>query len=376
MSQSVRLDLAGLKSAVASYVASAKLDLSSLSATTDNIVGLVDTIGKIFTIRTNVYDKLPEFEGESLSWGKVVEEWQQDMTLPADYNVDSDGSRALKDYTPSYRPVSFSVTLGRKVFPTSIPYGNIERAVHNEGQFVEIIAEITKKLEDSISAWKYQCKRQVLGEFIDKCVSAMGTGATTYVANSTALVEGSFYKDGGSPEKFAVAMVSQSAENKTFATLLGEGKLVQLQLIRTMAVPSDASTGEAFIKAVKEEVEHASDLSEGHSLSGNVLGVEEDLGLYLKHSVLPSLQVDTLAGAFHENQLAMGVDMKVIKDFGNTSSKAFAVLLDKRAVRIFEGYNATRENQNGYGDRLNIFRHIEYTGHYSRNAFICVFIAE
>lgn len=371
MSLSVRLDLKGLKTAVASYVAIAKIDLSTLTITQNNIVGLVDTIGKIWTIDTSVYDKLPEFDGESLSFGKTVEEWNQDMSLPQDHNVDEDGSRALKDYTPTYRPVSYSITLGRKVFATSIPYGNIERAVHNEGQFVEIVAMITKKLEDSISLWKYECKREVMGKMIDACEAAMGSGATTYTANTTALIVGNAYTNGSG--KYAVAMLSQNAENKAFDQLLTEGKLVELKLINEVDLPVDTQTGEAFIKAVKVAVERASDVSEGSSLNGNVLGVEEELGLYFKQGVMPSIEVDTLAGAFHQEQLALGVDSKVIKDFGSTTSTAFAVLLDKRAIRLFEGYNATRSNENGYGDRLNIFRHVEYTGHYSRNAFICVF---
>ena len=377
MSLSVRLDLKGLKSAVSSYVSALKIDLSTLSITKDNIVGLVDTIGKIWTIDTSVYDKLPEFDGERLSFGKTVEEWAQDMSLAQDYNVDEDGSRSLKNYAPTYRPVYFSISLGRKVFPTSIPYGNIERAVHNEGQFIEVVAMITKKLEDSISAWKYEVKRELMGKFIDTCISSMGSGATAYVQNTTALVAGTAYTASyGSPSvaHYGVAMVSQNAENKTFAELVSAGKIIEYKLIREVDVPVDTSTGEAFIQAVKEEVEHAKDISEGHSLNGNVLGVEEDLGLYLKQGILPSLQVSTLSGAFHEEQLAVGVDMKVIKDFGSTESTAFAVLMDKRAVRLFEGYNATRQNENGFGDRLNIFRHVEYTGHYSRNAFICVFM--
>lgn len=371
MSLSVRLDLKGLKTAVASYVATAKIDLSTLTITQNNIVGLVDTIGKIWTIDTSVYDKLPEFDGEALSFGKTVEEWNQDMSLPQDYNVDEDGSRALKDYTPTYRPVSYSISLGRKVFGASIPYGNIERAVHNEGQFVEVVAMITKKLEDSISLWKYESKRELMGKMIDACESAMGSGATTYTANTTALVVGNAYTNGSG--KYAVAMLSQNAENKTFDQLLTEGKLVELKLIKEVEVPVDTTTGEAFIKAVKEQVEFASDVSEGHSLNGNVLGVEEELGLYFKHGVVPSIEVDTLAGAFQQAQLALGVDSKTIKNFGSTTSTAFAVLLDKRAIRLFEGYNATRSNENGFGDRLNIFRHVEYTGHYSRNAFICIF---
>lgn len=373
MSQTRRLDLTSLKSALASYVASNKIDLTSLSATTDNIVGLVDTIGKIYTIDTSVYDKLPELDGEYLSFGKTVEEWQQDMTLPVSYDNDSDGNKALKDYTPSYCPVSFSITLGRKIFPTSIPYGNVERAVHNEGQFIEIVAMITKKLEDSVSAWKYGSKRQLLGEVMSRIDSANSTsGSTAYTTNSTALEVGKVYRS-GSPVKYAVAMVSQVAENKTFAELIAEGKLVELQMKQEVAIPEDATTGEAFIKAVRNAVEKASDISEGFSFNGNVLGVEQGLILYVKQGVEAVLDVDTMAGAFHLDKVALPVEMKVIKDFGNYSGKGYALLMDRRAVRLFEGYNATRNQENGYGDRLNIFRHVEFTGHISRNAFFVEF---
>lgn len=371
-----RLDLVGLKSAIASYVAAEKIDLTSLSVTKDNIVGLADTIGKIYTLEHNVYDKLEEFEGEALSFGKTVEEWSQDMSLPATWDNDSDGNKALKDYSPTYRPVTFSVTLGRKIFATSIPYGNIERAVHNEGQYVEIVANITKKLEDSVSLWKYGAKRQLLGEACDKAISAMGTGATTYVAGTTALEAGKFYTDGLSPAKYAVAVFDKTAENVTFASLLEAGKLIQLDLIKVIAKPVDTITGEAFIKAVKEKVEQANDVSEGHSFNGQVLGVENGLGLYLKQGVMPSVEVDTMAGAFHEDKISLPVDLKVLPDLGSANAKVFGVLIDKRAIRLFEGYNATRDNMNGYGDRLNIFRHVEYTGHISRNAFICVFMTE
>ena len=371
-----RLSLEALKSAVHSYVDANKIDLSSLSVTKDNIVGLVDTIGKIYTLDSVVYDKLPELDGEKLSYGKVVEEWQQDMCLPVSYDEDTDGNKALKDYTPNYRDVSFSISLGRKIFPTSIPFGNVERAVHNQGQYEEVVAMITKKLEDSVSLWKYDCKRELIGAFIDKVEGAMSSSATSYVQNTTALTKGSFYKATyGSPSgtHYGVAMLTQDAENKTFAQLIETGKIIELQAVKEVAIPVDTDTGEAFIQAVKEAVEKAKDVSEGFSLSGNVIGVEEGLKLYVKQGVMPNLEVKTLSGAFHEEKLALGVETKVIKDFGKTSSTAFAVLVDPRGIRLFEGYNATRSNENGWADRLNLFRHVEYTGHVSRNAFICVF---
>ena len=86
------------------------------------------------------------------------------------------------------------------------------------------------------------------------------------------------------------------------------------------------------------------------------------------------LDVDTLAGAFHQERLNPGVDYKVIKDFGSTSSKAYAVLMDNRAIRLHVDYEAVRENFNGAGDFLNLFQHIELTGFISRNAFFTIFV--
>lgn len=366
-----RLSLDALKNALASYIASAKIDLTTLSVTKDNIVGLVDTIGKIFTLEHSVYDRLPELDGEYLSYGKTVEEWAQDMALPVDFDVDSNGDKALKDYSPTYRPVTFSITLGRKIFPTSIPYGNIERAVHNEGQLIEIVTQITKKLEDAVALWKYGAKRQLLGEVATRAISAMGTGATTYVASTTVLAAGSYYTNGSGD--YAVSMVTNAASvADTFAQLVAAGKLIKLDLVHEVAIPVDTSTGEAFIKDIKGLVEKANDISEGHSFNGAVIGAEQGLMLYVAQGVMPEVEVDTMAGAFHENKVALPVEVKVVKDFGNASSDVYAILVDKRMVKLFEGYNATRENMNGWGDRLNIFRHLEFTGHISRNAFCCV----
>lgn len=366
-----RLELESLKSAIATYVASAKVDLSSLSTTKDNIVGLVDTIGKIFHLEHNVYDRLGELDAGSLSWGKTVEEWSQDMTLPVTYDNDASGDKALKDYSPTYRPVSFSVTLGRKIFPTSIPYGNVERAVHDEGEFMEVVTTITKKLEDAVSIWKYGAKRQLLGEVMSR-IDALATNATAYVASSTVLANGSLYKTTG---HVGVAMKNKSASADDWATCVAQGDIVELDnMAEEIPVPEDTTTAEALIKAVKKAVEQAVDINEGNSFNGQVLGVTEGLILYIKQGVMPVLEVEALAGAFQKEELALPCEIKVIKDFGNYSGKGYALLMDRRAVKLFEGYNVTRDNMNGYGDRLNIFRHVEYTGHISRNAFFHEFL--
>ena len=367
-----KLSLEGLKTAVASYVDGSKIAYNSFSATYQNIVGLLDKVGLIETLDTSFFDKLPELDGQRLEAGKTVEEWYQDLIMAVDYNQDVDGSRAMKFYSPTYRPVAWSYSLGKKIIPTSIPNNNIERAVNNLEQFANIVAVATKRLADSKAAWKYQVKREMLGKLCDKCAAAY-SGATTYVQNSTVLAEGTYYKDGNGA--FAVCVEGQAAAvNKAFATLVSEGVLIALNLVEELAIPEDSTTGEAFIKALKVDIEKAQDISEGNSLNGNTIGAEEGLVLYVKQGVMPSLEVDTMAGAFHLDKLNPNVETKVIKDFGSTTTKAYAILMDRRGAKLHIDYEAVRENFNGFGDFVSLFSHIESTAFLSRNCFVKIFV--
>lgn len=371
-----KLSLAELKTAVASYVDSSKIANTTFSATRNNIVGLLDKIGKIVQLDTSFFDKLPELDGEVLSFGKSVEEYYQDLILCIDYNQDLDGSRALKFYSPTYRPVAYSYSLGKKVIPTSIPNNNIERAVHNEGQFVDIVATQEKRLSDSKAVWKYQVKREMLGKLVDKVASAY-SGATAYVQNSTVCAEGTYYKytDSDSVVHTAVCVLNQTgAVNKTFPEMCEAGILIELHILQEIAIPEDTTTGEAFIKALKEAVEKAQDVSEGYSLNGNTIGAEQGLMLYFKQGVRPVIDVDTMAGAFRPEYLNVNVEEKTIKDFGATTSKAYAILMDRRGARLHIDYEAVRENFNGFGDFLNLFSHIESTAFISRNCFVKIFV--
>ena len=370
-----KLSLNQLESAVATYVEGAKIAISSFSAVRDNIVGLVDKIGKIVSLDTAFYDKLPELDGDDLPFGKTIEEWYQDLILAVDYNSDADGTRALKFYSPTYRPASYSVTLGKKIIAESIPNNNIERAVNSQDQFLSIVNSMTKRLSDSRDAWKYQCKRQLLGVICDKVVAAY-SAATPYVDATTDIVEGTFYQQ-GTPAVVAVCVQARThTAGDTWKALLDGGFLVEIKMQKVVAIPVDTTTGEAFIKAIKSAVEKAQDISEGYSLNGNTIGAEIGLSLYVKQGVMPSLEVDTMAGAFNLEKLGMGVEAKVIKDFGSTTSNAYAILMDSRGARLHKDYEAVRENTNGYGDFLNLFHHMEYTGFASRNTFITIFVSE
>ena len=371
-----KLSLEGLAAAVASYVDGSKIAINTFSATYNNIVGLIDKVGLIETLDTGFYDKLPELDGTRLETGKTVEEFYQDLILAVDYNQDDDGSRAMKFYSPTYRPVAWSYSLGKKIIPQSIPNNNIERAVNNLEQFANIVAVATKRLADSKAAWKYQVKREMIGKLVDKCEAAY-SGATAYVQNTTVLAEGSYYKwtDSDSVNHWAVCVVGQAAAvNKSGNELLAAGILIELRMVEEVPIPEDTTTGENFIKALKNAVEVSQDISEGYSLNGNTIGAEEGLLLLVKQGIKGTLEVDTMAGAFQERFVAAPVEMKVIKDFGSTTSKAYAVLMDRRGARLHIDYEAVRENFNGFGDFVTLFSHIESTAFLSRNCFVKIFV--
>ena len=118
-----KFSLDELKTKLAGIVTASKLSLATFNVTRDNIVGLVDKIGKIGTIDTVFsIDKLAKFDGEYLSFGKTIEDWYQDLILVSDY--DSTGANALAPNDPTYRPVYYSYTLGRKVIKTTIRNNN------------------------------------------------------------------------------------------------------------------------------------------------------------------------------------------------------------------------------------------------------------
>ena len=371
-----KLSYPELKSVVSSLITKAKISNPSFSATRDNVVGLLDKIGAIITLDTDYQqDKLYMFDGFFMSFGKTIEEYQQDLILPSSF--DSDGSDALSPSDPTYRPVDYSYTIGRKVIKTSIRNDNIERAVHFEAQLVDIVAMQFKRLEDSMAVYRYGLKKEMLAKYIALCEEVEAT--TTTFAISTAYNVGDYVRKGSSGDdaKVFAVVVKPIANTNTdaWAAAVAAGKIIPLQLFETLAQPVDTSTGEAFIESVKASVEVAKDLNEGHSLNGNSLGATQPLVLILKQGILPNLEVGTYAGAFHREDLAFPAEIVVVNDFGSANAKYYAVLMDQRGMRLHNTYNATREQINASGDFLNIFRHTEDTAHVSRNTFIKIYRA-
>ncbi|MBO7715620.1 MAG: hypothetical protein J6S85_18805 [Methanobrevibacter sp.] len=315
-----KMTISGLQSAMASYVAAAK-QAGAWSASTNNFVGLLDKIGKQVTIDGGFYDKLPELDGDELPLGKTIEEWFIDLTLPTAYSdVTTDGADDIVPALPSVEDVSYCYSLGRQKVKTTVPFDNFERAMINAQESANLGAKILERLNNSYELTKYAIKKQLIGNAIDKAVTA-----------------GSY---------------------------------------ANVALPVDTSTGEALIKQLKKDIEAAQFAHMGNCLAGSscLIGGSPELILYMKKGVMPELEVDTFAGAFNREDLAVPCRIKVVDDFGTlTNSGAFAVLVDPRGIKTHNGYNALRSKENADGDFINFVRHFEVTGFISKYAYIKVY---
>ena len=358
-----------IQAIVSSVVTAAKLSNGTFSVTRDNVAQLVDKIGKILTIDSVfTIDKLSMFDGEYLSFGKTIEEYQQDLILVRDY--DPTGANALTPFDPTYRPPFYSYTLGRKNVATSIRNNDLERAVHFEEQFVSLVSMQYKRLEDSMAVYRYAVKRQMIAKLYDLCSTAMSS-TTTFTASSSYSTIGSLFRDANPATAHGILVKAYTANAATnWADAVSKGYIIVLDLITEIAKPVDATTGEAFVTQVKKDVEIANDLSEGHSLNGNSLGATESLVLIVKQGIIPAVEVETMAGAFNRQDVAIPAQIIVVRDFGDASSDVYAVLMDSRGMRLHNTYNAVREQINADGDWLTLFKHTEDTGFISRNTFV------
>ena len=358
---------------VDSLVTLTKISNTTFTATKNNIVDLLDTIGKIFTIDACVVvDKLAKFDGEYLSFGKTIEEWQADLKMPQSYAGIANPEDCLKPYYNTFRPVAYSYTLGRQYIPQTFPNNDIERAVHNEGEFGAVVAMLAKRLDDSIVNYRYAVKREMVAKLIELAeYESDPTNATLFIASTAYATVNTLLKNASNVVGILVKAYGANDAVDWDGAVAG-GWIIPLDLIEELDIPVDATTGEAFIESLKKATEIASDISEGHSFNGNSLSGNTGLTLLVKQGVMPSLDVNTLAGAFHLDKLDAGVEIISLPNFGSANSDYYAVLLDNRGMRLHNTYNATRENFNGLMDHLNVFRHTEDTAWISRNTFVRV----
>lgn len=353
-----------LKTIVASYVDAQKQANPSYTPTYEDITGMVIKIGMQKIIDTEYVDDLPEFDGENLPLGTTIEEYFQDLIAPADYSDE----RSLANHYPSYRPNSYSYELGRKVFTETRPLYGMQRACLSTDSFANLTALIYKRLNDSHASFRYASKLQLLKNWADKVDDAY-TNADSF-AIETKFDVGDVVSSSGA---YAIVQKGIAITNtKTFAQLLADGTLAPLDAMETIADVTDTASGEAFVKAVKVAVEKSQTmLNNGNNLSGAQLGKVPSLLLLVKQGVMPTIEVDVLAGAFNRDNVSIPARIKVVDSLGEG---IVAMLVDPRGCKMHSNWEQVI-TEGPYHDTANVDMslHTANTGYISPNAFVHVF---
>ena len=313
------LTLDALKTAVGSYVDATKQLSATYTPTIDDFTKTVCKIGDMFTLYIPHVDKLPELSGNNLPFGETVEEFMVNDFLPSDQTyVDEAARKNAKRVT--FDEAVYSYPLKEQRFELGVPRVQFQKVALGAESMGNLVASSLQTLDSSTNAWNYAAKRQLLGN---------------------------------------MAKAAEAASNSA-------------ELVKTVAVPVDSATGEAFIKEVKKAVEDAEDAN-ACNLAGHAAAAAPSLRLYVKKGVMPSLEVDTQAGAFHVEKLAIPAETKVVLDFGDANESIYAILVDPRAVKLRDDFNYIDSDYDGSMSQQNFWRHLKQTGVISKYGFIRVF---
>ncbi len=352
-----------LNELVKTYVDETKIGQPTFTATKEELTGLVNKIFATVMLDGDYSEGLDDLSGFDAAYGNTIEEYFQNFVSPEDY--DESGAKVNAPARPSWQKTSYSTRLGRKVLKTTLDYGKYQTAFHDEATYAECVSKITKRLYDSLEIYLNTMRRDLLGKVADRLI---GQKSETAFSASSAYTAGTHVAEG-----VVIADIAASEFSDWSAAVKG-GKAVTLDLSTTLAKPTDVETGEAFIKSVKTYVEKFSKPQQGYSYNGNIAGKGPKYKLYINEEIMPSIEVDTLAGAFHDDKLAFGVEVVKVKNFGD--SKAYALLADPRGIKLDNAYRAAREQPNADGDFVNYVLHDDEIAFFSPNVMMHAWIAE
>ena len=313
------LTIQTLKTAAAAYVDATKQLQKKFVPTVDDFTKTVCKIGDMTTLYLPHVDKLPELSGDNLPFGETIEEFMVNDFLPSDF-VYEDGAPKKNAKRATFEEAVYSYPMKEQLWELGVPRDQFRRVSLGERSFGDLIASTLSTLDSSSNAWNYAAKRQLLGNAALE--AAKIAGCTT-----------------------------------------------------TLAKPTDTASGEAFIKAVKACVEVASDMNNGN-LAQHTAAAAPSLTLYIMQGVMPSIEVDTMAGAFNEAKLAIPATVKTVLDFGTASdSGVYAILVDSRAIKLHDDILTVTSDYEGRMDQDNFYRHQKQTGFISKYGYIHVFKA-
>lgn len=311
--------IANLEKAAKDYVAATKQLQGTFTPTVDDFTKTVCKIGEMKTLYLPHVDKLPEMNGDNLPFGETIEEFMVNDFLPETFTY-VDGAPKKNAKRATFAQAVYSYALPEQLWEVGVPRSQFQRVSLGQRSFTDLVSSTLMTLDSSANAWNYAAKRRLLG--------------------------------------------NAAVEAAKIASLKSD-----------IDKPIDTATGEAFIKEVKKCVEIASDMNDSN-LAKHTAAAAPSLTLYIKQGVIPSLEVDTMAGAFNEAKLAIPAKIKTVLDFGEIEGEdagVYAILVDDRAIKLHDDILTVTSDYDGRMNQDNFYRHQKQTGFISKYGYIHVF---
>lgn len=310
--------ITALETAAKNYVDATKQLQGTFKPTVDDFTKTVCKIGEMKTLYLPHIDKLPEMNGDNLPFGETIEEFMVNDFLPETFTY-VDGAPKKNAKRATFDEAVYSYALPEQLWELGVPRSQFQRVSLGQRSFTDLVSSTLMTLDSSANAWNYAAKRRLLGNAAKVAVTA--------------------------------------------------------GLVSTKAKPDNTADGEQFIKEVKKCVEIASDMNDSN-LAKHTAAAAPSLTLYIKQGVIPSLEVDTMAGAFNKAELAIPAKVKTVLDFGEISGEdagVYAILVDDRAIKLHDDILMVTSDYDGRMNQDNFYRHQKQTGFISKYGYIHVF---
>ena len=310
--------ITALETAAKNYVDATKQLQGTFTPTVDDFTKTVCKIGEMKTLYLPHIDKLPEMNGDNLPFGETIEEFMVNDFLPETFTY-VDGAPKKNAKRATFAEAVYSYALPEQLWELGVPRSQFQRVSLGQRSFTHLVSSTLMTLDSSANAWNYAAKRRLLGNAAKAAVAA--------------------------------------------------------GLVSTKAKPDNTADGEQFIKEVKKCVEIASDMNDSN-LAKHTAAAAPSLTLYIKQGVIPSLEVDTMAGAFNKADLAIPAKVKTVLDFGEISGEdagVYAILVDDRAIKLHDDILMVTSDYDGRMNQDNFYRHQKQTGFISKYGYIHVF---
>lgn len=328
--------------------------------TYESVSTLLDKIGLTISLQSNVVDHLEMFDDIVLPNGTTVEEYINDMLVVEDYDPNATPFTAEPlDVKRAYHTRSKD-----KKITLPVLKAEIDRAFTSPEGTASFTARQIARIDDTFKNYKYEAKKIAIGQKLlrdsaiyDKDTKKWNTQAV--VSWNQVLTDAKIsYPDVGEKPLANITVVIGVDEN--------EDPIYSHAII-------DKATSEEFILAIQSLVEDMQFLRLGYNMFGVPQQTQkENLVLLLKSGALPIMNVRALSNVFNKELLGLGIDVKVVDDFGidttvltngvnDALANVYAVLADKRLVRYI-----TTRNEMGV-DVIGASLKVVYTKHFGEN---------